>query len=185
VRCLQSAPMLEALNALVAPALMERLTLVANHVLAGEAVAVERMKPHHGRSIRLHFDGWPSLLPAPPAFAFRVTPAGLLEWRGVDPPQQADLQLRVDASNPAMLMADLAAGVAPQVEVQGDAAFATDINWLIANLRWDVEADLERFFGARVAHQIARVGSALAQGLRAALRNASELATRVRPKPGR
>jgi hypothetical protein len=36
-----------------------------------------------------------------------------------------------------------------------------------------------------VAHQIVRVGSALAQGLRAALRNASELATRVRPKPGR
>jgi ubiquinone biosynthesis protein UbiJ len=177
--------MLEALNALVAPALMERLTLVANHVLAGESVALERLKPHQGRSIRLHFDGWPSLLPAPPTFAFRVTPAGLLEWRGVDPPDAADLQLRVDASNPAMLMADLGAGVAPQVELQGDAAFATDINWLIANVRWDAEADLERFFGPRLARQIARIVSALAQGLRGALRGASELATRVRPKPRR
>jgi ubiquinone biosynthesis protein UbiJ len=175
--------MLEALNALVAPALMERLTLVANHVLAGEPVAAERLRPHHGRSIRLHFDGWPSLLPAPPSFAFRVTPAGLLEWRGADPPDNADLQVRVDASNPALLMADLAAGVAPAVELRGDAAFATDINWLIANLRWDAEADLERFFGARVAHQIARIGAALARGMRGALRSASELATMIRPKP--
>jgi ubiquinone biosynthesis protein UbiJ len=175
--------MLEALNALFAPAVMERLTLAFNHVLGGEPIAVERLKAHRGRSIRLHFDGWPTLLPAPPAFAFRVTPAGLLEWRGTDAPAQADLELRMDASNPAMLLAEMAAGTAPAVEVQGDAAFATDINWLIANLRWDVEADLERLVGARAAHQIARVGSSFMQGLRAAARGAGELAARLRPRP--
>ena len=175
--------MFEALNALFAPAVMERLTLMINHVVAAEPVAAERLKPHRGRSIRLHFDGWPTLLPAPPAFAFRVTPAGLLEWRGTDAPLAADLELRLDASNPAMLLADMAAGVAPTVELQGDAAFATDINWLITNLRWDAEADLERVFGARAAHQIARVGSSFAQGLRSAMRGAGELAARWRPRP--
>ena len=175
--------MLEALNALLAPALMERLTLIVNHVLAAEPVATQRLKPHHGRSIRLHLDGWPTLLPAPPAFAFRVTPAGLLEWRGTDAPLAADLELRLDASNPAMLVADMAAGVAPAVELQGDAALATDINWLITNLRWDAEADLERVFGARVAHQMARVGSSFAQGLRSAMRGAGQLAARWRPRP--
>jgi ubiquinone biosynthesis protein UbiJ len=175
--------MLEALNALLAPAVMERLTLAFNHVLAGEPVAAQRLKPHRGRSIRLHFDGWPALLPAPPTFAFGITPAGLLEWRGVDAPAQADLQLRLDASNPAMLVADMVAGVPPRIDLQGDAALATDINWLIANLRWDAEADLERFFGARAAHQIARLGSSFARGLRAALRGAGELAAKLRPQP--
>jgi len=175
--------MLEALNALLAPALMERLTLIVNHVLAAEPVATERLKPHRNRSIRLHLDGWPTLLPAPPAFAFRVTPAGLLEWLGTDAPMAADLELRLDASNPAMLVADMAAGVVPAVELQGDAALATDINWLITNLRWDAEADLEHFFGARAAHQIARVGSSFALGLRSAMRGAGELAARWRPRP--
>jgi ubiquinone biosynthesis protein UbiJ len=80
-------------------------------------------------------------------------------------------------------MADMAAGVAPAVELQGDAALATDINWLITNLRWDAEADLERVFGARAAHQIARLGSSLAQGLRSAMRGAGGLAARWRPRP--
>jgi ubiquinone biosynthesis protein UbiJ len=173
--------MLEALNALLAPAVMERLTLVINHVLSSEGAAAGRLKPHRGRSIRLHLRGWPALLPPPPAFIFRVTAAGLLDW-APDAPSPADLELAVDASNPALLLADMLAGATPKVEIQGDAAFAGDVNWLIANLRWDAEADLERWFGAPAAHQIARVGAALGRGLRAALQGANELAARWRPK---
>jgi ubiquinone biosynthesis protein UbiJ len=176
--------MLQSLNALLAPAMMERLTLALNHVLRSEAVAVERLRPHAGRCIRLHLDGWPALLPPPPAFAFRITPAGLLEWLGPDAPPVAELQLRVDASNPALLAATVLAGDAPAVEIDGDAALATDVNWLIGNLRWDVEADLERFVGARAAHEIARLGSALARGLRAAVRQAGDWAGRLRPSAG-
>ena len=48
---------------------------------------------------------------APPAAAFRVTPAGLLEWCGDDDSAAtpAELQLRIAAANPALLMARLAA----------------------------------------------------------------------------
>ncbi|MFY9509385.1 MAG: hypothetical protein WAQ05_00240, partial [Rubrivivax sp.] len=91
--------MLQTLNSLLAPAAMERLTLVLNHVLASETVATERLKPHAGRSIELALAGWPALLPAPPALAFRITPAGLLEWCGPERTAGADLGLRLDDSN--------------------------------------------------------------------------------------
>jgi ubiquinone biosynthesis accessory factor UbiJ len=173
--------MLHAFDALLAPALMERLTLLINHVLASEGAAVERLRPHAGHCIQLHLENWPALLPVPPAFAFRVTPAGLLEWCGGDTPQ-ADLHVHVDASNPALLLARALTGEAPPVAVEGDAALATQVNWLIENLRWDMAADLERAFGPRAAHQLVRFGSALARGVTQAVRSGADLAARLRPE---
>jgi ubiquinone biosynthesis accessory factor UbiJ len=74
--------MLHSLNAMLAPALMERVVLVVNHVLGAEPAATLRLQPHAQRVIRLQMQGWPALLPAPPLLAFRVTPAGMLEWCG-------------------------------------------------------------------------------------------------------
>jgi ubiquinone biosynthesis accessory factor UbiJ len=68
--------------------------------------------------------------------------------------------------------------------VQGDAALANDVSWLIDNLRWEVSDDLSRFVGPVAAQAIARVGRLLAQGLREALRLASNLAARRDPGPG-
>jgi ubiquinone biosynthesis protein UbiJ len=164
--------MLDALSNLLAPAVLERLTLVMNHVLRAEAAAVERLRPHAGRSLTMQLTGWPALLPPPPLLAWRVTPAGLLEWGGTGAdavPAPADLRISVDAANPAALLARALAGERPSVQVEGDAAFAADIGWLLQNLRWDVAADLERFFGPVLAHQLHQAGRALARGLRAAL----------------
>jgi ubiquinone biosynthesis accessory factor UbiJ len=178
--------MFNALGALLAPPLIERLVLATNHVLQSEPVAMERLKPHAARWIQVHLRQWPSLLPQPPALAFRITPAGLIEWGGPTSPEApADLQVHVDAGNPALLLARVLAGETPSLEVQGDAALATDVNWLIANLRWDVEADLERVVGASMAHQLARLGGALARGLRAAAQRGSDLASKLRPGPDR
>ncbi|MFO1287159.1 MAG: hypothetical protein U1F25_11445 [Rubrivivax sp.] len=55
------------------------------------------------------------------------------------------------------------------MQVEGDAAFAADIGWLIANLRWDVAGDLERLFGPVVAHQLQQLGRWLGRGLRGTL----------------
>ena len=77
-----------------------------------------------------------------------------------------DLAVQIDASNPALLFARSLRGEPPPLTISGDAALATDIQWLVDNLRWDVEADLERFFGPVVARQLGRLGSALAAGLR-------------------
>jgi ubiquinone biosynthesis protein UbiJ len=58
---------------------------------------------------------------------------------------------------------------------------AGDVNWLMQNLRWDVAADLERLFGPAVAHQLHRLGSALAAAVRKAVQGASALKDRLRP----
>lgn len=171
--------MLEALNALIAPAAMERLTLVINHVLGSEAVATQRLRAHAGRCIGLQLRQWPAVLPAPPTLAFRITPAGLVEWlpEGAAAP---DLHVGLDASNPAALAFRFLAGEPPPMEIQGDAALAGDVHWLADNLRWDVAADLERLFGPAVARELSRFGGALMQALRRAVQAGGDLAQRFR-----
>ncbi len=173
--------MLNSLNALLAPALAERLTLLLNHVLAAEAVATDKLRPHAGRSVALTLAGWPALLPAPPPLAWQITPAGLLEWCPVVG-TGADLALSIDASNPALLAARALAGEPAAVQVEGDAQLAGDVNWLIQNLRWDVAADLERLFGPLAAQQLQQFGRSAAAGLRAALQGATRLAERLRAR---
>jgi len=158
--------MLQPLQALLVPAVFERLVLVINHVLDAEPVAMARLVPHRGRVVALELQQWPTWLPVPPPLKLRVTPAGLFEWCGVDDATPPDLSVQVQATQPALLVMRALAGEAPPLQVSGHAALATDIQWLVDNLRWDVEADLERLFGPVVAHQLARLGSSLAKGLR-------------------
>jgi ubiquinone biosynthesis protein UbiJ len=176
--------MLHALTSSLQVALAERLTLLLNHVLTAEPAAGERLRAHGGRTVRLQFEGWPSLLPALPELSFRVTPAGLVEWCGLEPPPVQDLTLRIDASNPALSMAQWAAGERPRVDIQGDAQFAADLSWLMDNLRWDVQDDLARIVGQGPAHEIARIGAQLARGLREAVRTLTGWAARADPGPG-
>jgi len=163
--------MLQSLQALFVPAAIERLVLVVNHVLASEPVAMARLVPHQGRLIALELQQWPAWLPAPPLLKLRVTPAGLLEWCGLDDPMLPDLSVQLNAANPAALFARSLAGDPPPLQVSGHAALATDVQWLVDNLRWDVEADLERLFGPVVARQLGRLGSALAASLRGLARS--------------
>ncbi|MDE2081929.1 MAG: hypothetical protein KGI90_11290 [Burkholderiales bacterium] len=174
--------MLHSLQALLEPALAERLTLVLNHVLAAEPVAAERLRAHAGRGVGLSLQGWPALLPPPPRLAWRVTPAGLLEWCGRDETAPRDLAVTLDAANPAALLARMLAGETPAVQIEGDAQLAGDVNWLLQNLRWDVAADLERVFGPTAADLLRRVGGAVAAGVRAAVQGAVALGERLRPR---
>jgi ubiquinone biosynthesis accessory factor UbiJ len=175
--------MFRTLTSVLQGALAERLALLVNHVLAAEPVATERLRAHGGRSLQLQLDGWPALLPALPELAFRVTPAGLLEWCGPEAFAGADLRLQLDASNPALALARWAQGERPRVDVQGDARFAAELSWLMDNLRWDVQDDLARLVGEAPAHEIARVGQLLAGGLRETLRMLAGWAARA-DEPG-
>ena len=80
------------------------------------------------------------------------------------------MTVQLDASNPALLFTRSLAGDPPPLTIGGDAALATDVQWLVDNLRWDVEADLERLFGPVVARQLGRMGSSLAAALRGLVR---------------
>jgi len=187
--------MLHSLQSMLAPAFAERLTLILNHVLASEAVATARLRPHAGRTVVLRLEGWPALLPAPPQLGWRITPAGLLEWMApgaksataaaaatTDDAMSADLNVHIDASNPAAMVAHAVAGEMPAVQVDGDAQLASDVNWLLQNLRWDVAADLERLFGPVVAQQLHQLGQAFAGALRGALRLLATAGERLRPR---
>lgn len=165
--------MLNSVQAFLAPALAERLTLVFNHVLAAEPVATARLQPHSGRTLALFVTNWPAMLPPPPALAWTITPAGLLEWCGPQAVTAPDLAVTLDAPNPALLFAKMLAGEQPPVQIEGDAQLAGDVNWLLQNVRWDVAADLEKVFGPAVAQQLHRFGSALTAALRGALDLAS------------
>jgi ubiquinone biosynthesis protein UbiJ len=172
--------MLHTLQQMLAPAVMERVTLLANHLLASEAVGTERLQPHCGKALQIEFDAWPRLLPPLPVLAWRITPAGLLEWVGGEPPGELALVLRLQADNPLGLAARVM-GEPPPLDIVGDAQFAADVNWLTENLRWDVGADLERVFPAPLAHALHLAGSAVVRGLRQALGSAAAFGERWRP----
>lgn len=172
--------MLQNLNALLAPALMERLVLVVNHVLAAEPQAGARLLPHRGRVLRLELAGLPRLLRPGPDLAFEVSPAGLMAV--CNDPARSDLRVRIDASNPAALAFRALSGEPPAVEIEGDAQIAADVDWLLKNLRWDVEADLERLFGPVVAHELHKLGSSLASALRAAGQRAMAMTGQARSR---
>ena len=172
--------MFHNLNEWLGQATAERLTLWVNHLLSAEPVANERLRKHAGRCMALHFSGWPPMLPPLPVTVFRVTPAGLIEWCGDDAPAEPDLRVTIDASNPALAMAQALVGTRPRVEVSGDAAFATDLNWLFDNLRWDLQDDLARVVGAGPAREITRIAGGVAAGLREAVRAVGGLVARGR-----
>ena len=176
--------MIANLSSLAGVAVMERATLLVNHVLAAEPIAMQRLAPHAGRSIALNFVGWPSLLPALPPTRFSVTPAGLVEWRRPGPDLAADLPadltVDIDASNPALAALRSLGGVRPQIDVQGDAALAGDVNWLFDNLRWDLEDDLAKIVGDGPARELARLGVGVASAMRGAARSLASLAARAR-----
>lgn len=158
---------------------MPRLVLLVNHVLSAEPMAGQRLRPHAGKCIQLQLRDTPTLLSwLPSELMVVVTAAGLLDWQpnAIGITDAADLVATVDASHPAQALAGAAAGRRPRVEVAGDAAFATDVSWLVDHLRWDVQDDLARLLGDGPATQVMRVATTVATGLRTALRTVAQSA---------
>ncbi|HSI58405.1 MAG TPA: hypothetical protein VLA16_12675 [Ideonella sp.] len=169
---------------LLLPAATARFILLANHVLSSAPVATARLKAHSGRLLRIEIEGWRGPLPVPPPLVLRITPAGLLEipepvTEGAEP--LADLHMRVDASQPLEAARRVATGELPAMAIDGDAALANDINWIVANVRWDIAADLERVVPPAVADGLARAGEKALATARAVTQGAAELLRRQRP----
>lgn len=173
--------MFEAMKALAERSVMERVVLLLNHVIAAEPQAMQRLRGHALKTLRIELEGWPALLPSPSPLTFRITPAGLVEWLEAAGSATPDLRVAVAVSNPAQVLARLVVGERPAVRIDGDATFATDVNWLIENLRWDIQDDLARIVGDAPAREIARFGGAVAKALRDGARKLDEFARRAAP----
>jgi len=162
---------------LLLPAATDRFILLANHVLQSASAATERLRPHAGRVLRIEVDNWHVPLPPPPPLALRITPAGLFEAAtavgGAEP--EADLHLRVDASHPLDAARRVATGELPALQIEGDVALASDMSWVVANVRWDIAADLERVFGPLVAGGLAQVGDKFAATARTLAQGAASV----------
>jgi len=171
--------MLHEWSYLIAPAVQDRSVLLLNHVISRERHALARLAPFAGSAVVLHLRGWPSLLPPAPDLVLGITPAGLFE-RQDSAPLQA-LRIELEASNPALMAFGALTGSRPQVTVQGDAALAGEINWLMENLRWDVEDDLAAIVGPAVAHQLGRFAAAAKQGVASLAQTVSRTAGAWRP----
>lgn len=170
-------------------ALLDRLTLMLNHVLAAEPQAVQRFKPHAGRVLDAT-----ALLPlslptaaagAMPAFdrddrsadvdaprvRWRITPAGLLERdeaATVDGPTvvpAADVVLSVEGGIPASAWRAVALGDTSGLRIHGDAALAADVQWIVEHVRWDLAGDLQRLLPAPVAMPAARAAELMLASL--------------------
>jgi len=171
--------MFVSLKALAERSVMERIVLLVNHVISAEPAALERLRPHATRTVQFELSDWPKVLPAPGPFAFRVTTAGLLEWLPETPELPADLRVAVAAGNPALALTRLVAGERPAVTISGDAAFASDLDWLIDNLRWDLQDDLAKIVGDAPARQLGKIGGWFAGALREGAKTLRDLAARA------
>jgi ubiquinone biosynthesis accessory factor UbiJ len=162
--------MLQAVHAWMHPAAMRRLTLLINHVLGSEPAATQRLAPHAHKVLRVVVDGTPAWWPFSRQERMQITPAGLLEWQdGVAPPDEDALTVRLALRdlNPATLLATLS-GQGLQtlpMQIDGDAQLAADVDWVVRECRWDIEADLAQWLGPVAARQIASLGRGIAAAL--------------------
>lgn len=133
-----------------------RLVLLLNHVLMQEPQARERLVRQAGRVLEAQWRQFNVRLAA--------TPAGLLELAA--PAGPADLTLTLTEESPWQLAQAALRGDKPPVRIAGDVQFAAEVNWLVDNLRWDIEEDLSRLIGDAPAHTLGQVLKPLGEALR-------------------
>ncbi|MDE2075895.1 MAG: hypothetical protein KGI91_02310 [Burkholderiales bacterium] len=170
----------------IAPAALDRLTLLLNHIVSSEPVAQGKLRPYAGRVIDIRWSkeasiklpsylgaALDSLMQLPPDIRFAVTPAGLFERLDTrDSPDvatgetaTAHLTITVQLLPPMSMAARLMKGERPEVKIEGDAALAEVASWLMKNLRWDVEDDVARWMGTTPAQALASLTSGIKQAL--------------------
>lgn len=124
------------------------------HLLAREAWARERLRPHAGASVRIQ--GGPLTL------GLRIDEHGMLV--ASDVAGEADVTLTLPADAPLRLLLDrqsLFAGI----RLAGAADIAEALAFVFRNLHWDVEEDLARVVGDIPARRLSLAGGRLGRDI--------------------
>ena len=136
--------------------IQRRIVLLLNHVLMQEPEATRRLVRQQGMTVLFRWREFTLQLAA--------TPAGLLD-RAL-PSTVPDLTLTLTESSPLALVQDVMQGDKPAMQIVGNVQLASEVNWLIENVRWDVEEDLSRIMGDAPAHAIGQTARRMVAALR-------------------
>ena len=130
------------------------VTAFINHVLRGNAWALERLRPFAGRVLLVDA--------VPISLTLAVLETGELGVAPADASPSVALTL-----TPGLALRLLARDQEAwqMVGFSGDTGFATAINQVFSNLHWDAEEDLSRVFGDVLAHRIAQGGKGVQRWL--------------------
>jgi ubiquinone biosynthesis protein UbiJ len=150
-----------------------RLVLLLNHVLMQEPEAQARLARQAGRVAEAQWRMFVVRLVA--------TPAGLLDLAPLG--AQPDLTFTLTEESPWELFQAALRGDKPPVRIAGDVQFAAEINWLVDNVRWDLEEDLSRIVGDAPAHAVGDAARRMAEALRSFARPAA-VTPAPTPTPG-
>jgi len=135
-----------------------------NHVLRQQQWARDRLRAHAGRSVRIVVE---SPL-GPVSSEARIGDDGTLTVASVESPT-VTLSLRPSIDALFGMLRDGPRGLTGHLKVEGDVMVAAAIGEIAQQLRWDVEEDLSRLVGDRIAHRMgetARGGARQAEVLR-------------------
>ncbi len=125
-------------------------TRALNHILKSTPLALERLKPHAGRTVAIRI--------GPFAFAFTIQTTG--EVTAAVAGAANDLDVTISP----FLLPRLAAreeAAYREIEMKGDMELAQEVSFLARHLRWDVEEDLSRVLGDVPAHRIVSTARAV------------------------
>lgn len=123
---------------------------VLNHLLGQAAWARAKVAPFAGRKA--------CFIMPPLQLAFSVTAEGLFQTASDE--AEADVTVTLPADSPLQALQGLDRLMAA-AHVTGNAEFATELSFVLRNLRWDAEEDLSRFVGDIAAHRMVRSASSL------------------------
>lgn len=136
--------------------IQHRAVLLLNHVLMQETEAQNRLARQKGRVVLVQWRSFFMRLVATPAGLVDLAPEGAA----------ADLTLTVTEESPWQLGQAALRGDKPSVSIAGDVQLAAEVNWLVDNVRWDLEEDLSRLVGDAPAHAIGEAARRAVRQLR-------------------
>lgn len=147
-----------------------RVVLLLNHVLQQEPEAQRRLATQAHKTV---YASWRQY-----HLQIKITPAGLLD---LDEDHSTNhLLLEITERSVGALAKDAIQGHKPAIRIAGDVQLAGELNWVIDNVRWDIEEDLARIIGDVPAHKLGDVARRAAQELRKFAQGAANLADSIR-----
>ncbi len=141
-----------------------RIVLLLNHVLMQEPQAMDRLRRQQGKVARLVWGRFELTLQASPAGLLARQPYPL---PADEMPMRPDLTVTLTQSALPSLLASVARGDKPAVDIEGDVQLAAEVAWLTDNVRWDMEEDLSRVLGDAPAHTLVKALGGARVALRA------------------